>query len=230
MIVGRWFTAYGVLFALIIVILPATLWGEGTAGPERNRRSDAGISYDILSKVQSTYRSINDLTADFVQKTYIQGFDEKVFKGRLYLKKPKLARWDYTKPVKQNIVINGDRIILYFHEQKQAIIQKASAHPDAEPAMGILSNIEKWQESFTIKSEDTTGDFFRVELTPKSMTMVKKVVVEIGKKTSHIERLTLFEKSGNKVSFSFSGIKFNNGIKDSLFDFKIPSGVEVLEY
>ncbi|MEK6537683.1 MAG: hypothetical protein AABZ46_00935, partial [Nitrospirota bacterium] len=88
-IVGRWFTAYGVLFALIIVILPATLWGEGTAGPERNRRSDAGISYDILSKVQSTYRSINDLTADFVQKTYIQGFDEKVFKGKLYLKKPK---------------------------------------------------------------------------------------------------------------------------------------------
>ncbi|MEK6538387.1 MAG: outer-membrane lipoprotein carrier protein LolA, partial [Nitrospirota bacterium] len=159
-----------------------------------------------------------------------QGFDEKVFKGKLYLKKPKLARWDYTKPVKHNIVINGDRIILYFHEQKQAIIQKASAHPDAEPAMGILSNIEKWQESFTIKSEDTTGDFFRVELTPKSMTMVKKVVVEIGKKTSHIERLTLFEKSGNKVSFSFSGIKFNNGIKDSLFDFKIPSGVEVLEY
>ncbi len=208
------------LLALLIASIPSPLWGEGKGV----------ISDDILNKVQAAYRDVNDLTADFVQKSYIQGFDEKVFKGKLYLKKPKLARWDYAKPVKQNIVINGDRIILYMTEQKQAIVQKASAHPDAEPAMGILSNIEKWQESFTIKSEDTTGDFFRVELTPKSMTMVKKVVVEIGKKTSHIERLTLFEKSGNKVSFSFSGIKFNNGIKDSLFDFKIPSGVEVLEY
>ncbi|MEK6583530.1 MAG: outer membrane lipoprotein chaperone LolA [Nitrospirota bacterium] len=212
----------GVLLVVVIAFMPYSLWG-GEKGEE-------GTSDDILIRVQATYRDVNDLTADFVQKTYIQGFDEKVFKGKLYLKKPRMARWDYTKPVKQNIVINGDRIILYMTEQKQAIIQKASAHPDAEPAMGILSNIEKWQESFTIKSEDTTGDFFRVELTPKSMTMVKKVVVEIGKKTSHIERLTLFEKSGNKVSFSFSGIKFNNGIKDSLFDFKIPRGVEVLEY
>lgn len=214
----------------MIASIPSPLWGEGKAGPERNRRSEGGISDDILTKVQATYRDVNDLTADFVQKSYIEGFDEKVFKGKLYLKKPKLARWDYTKPVKQNIVMNGDRIILYFHEQKQAIIQKASAHPDAEPAMGLLSNIEKWQESFTIKTEDTLGDFYKVELTPKTMMTVKKVVVEIGKKTSHIERLTLFEKSGNKVSFSFSGIKFNNGIKDSLFDFKIPRGVEVLEY
>ena len=210
----------GVLMALMIAFIPSPLWGEGKGGP----------STDILKRVQATYRDVNDFTADFVQQSYIQGFDAKNFKGKLSLKKPGLARWDYTKPVKQNIIINGETITLYFHEQKQAIIQKVSDHPDAEPAMGLLSNIEKWEESFSVKGEDPSVDSFRLKLTPRTMTMVKEVIVEIDKETSYIIKLTLIENSGNKVSFSFSGIKFNSGIKDSLFDFRIPKGTEVLKY
>ncbi len=212
----------GVLLVLVIAFIPSPLWGEG--------KGEGGPSAEILKRVQATYRDVNDLTADFVQQSHIQGFDARNFKGKLYLKKPRLVRWDYTKPVKQNITIKGDTIILYFHEQKQAIIQKASAHPDAEPAMGLLSNIEKWEESFSVKGEDPPGDFFRLKLTPRTMTMVKEVIVEIEKETSYIKKMILFENSGNRVSFSFSGIKFNRGIKDSLFDFKIPGGTEVLKY
>src|SRR4030067_2492719 len=213
----------GVLLALMIAIIPSPLWGEG-------KGEGGGPSTDLLKRVQSTYRDVNDLTAVFVQQSYIEGFDAKSCKGKLYLKKPGMVRWDYTRPVKQNIVINGDKIILYFHEQKRAFIQKASAHPDAEPAMGLLSNIEKWEESFSVKGDDPSDDFFRLKLTPRTMTMVKEVIVEIDKETSYIKKLTLTEDSGNKVSFSFSGTKFNSGIKNSLFDFKIPGGTEVLKY
>ncbi len=206
------------LLTLIVALIPSTLWGEGIT------------SADIMNSVKATYRDVNDFTADFIQQSFIQGFDAKNFKGKLYLKKHGLVRWDYVKPVKQNIIMNGDKIILYFHEQKQAIIQKASDHPDAEPAMGLLSNIDKWEESFSIKGEDSSGEFLRLKLTPITMTMMKEVVVEIDKKTYYIKKLTMLEKSGNKVSFSFSGMKFNSGIKDSLFDFRIPSGTEVLRY
>ena len=211
-----------ILLVLVIVLIPSFLWGEG--------RGEGGPSADILKRVQSTYRDVNDFTADFVQQSHIQGFDAKNFNGKLYLKKPGLARWDYIKPVKQSIIINGETITLYFHEQKQAIIQKVSDHPDAEPAMGLLSNIEKWEDSFSVKGEEPSADFFRLKLTPKTMTMVKEVIVEIDKETSYIKKLSLIENSGNKVSFSFSGIKFNSGIKDSLFDFRIPKGTEVLKY
>ncbi len=212
----------GVLLVIILALIPSNIRGEANIEGEK--------SADILTRVQATYRDVNDLTADFVQQSYIEGFDAKSFKGKLFLKKPGMVRWDYTRPVKQNIVINGDKIILYFHEQKQAIIQKASAHPDAEPAMGLLSNIEKWEESFSVKGEDPSGDFFRLKLTPKTMTMVKEVIVEVDKETYYIKKLILFENSGNRVSFSFSGITFNSGIKGSLFDFKIPGGTEVLKY
>ena len=212
----------GIFLVTLVAMVPSQLWGEG--------RGEGATTADILKKVQATYRDVNDFTADFVQQSYIQGFDAKNFKGKLYLKKPGLVRWDYIKPVKQNIIINGDTITLYFHEQKQAIIQKVSDHPDAEPAMGLLSNIEKWEDNFSVKSAEHSSDFFRLKLTPKTMTMVKEVIVEIDKETSYIKKLSLIENSGNKVSFSFSGIKFNSGIKDSLFDFRIPKGTEVLKY
>jgi outer membrane lipoprotein carrier protein len=115
-------------------------------------------------------------------------------------------------------------------EQRQAIVQAISDHPDAEPAMGLLSNIEKWEDMFSIKGEDETAEGFRMELSPKTMQLVEKVLVDIDKETFYIKGMTLFEKSGNKVSFNFSKIKINNGLKDSLFDFKIPKGTEMLEY
>ncbi len=190
----------------------------------------AATTEEVMGRLQSTYSSIQDFTVSFTQRSSIKGFGEKVFEGKLYIKKPKMIRWDYFKPAKQNIFINGKTAILYIPDQKQAIKQNLSNHPDAEPALGLLSNIETWQNIFIIKGEDPTGDGFRINLTPKNMLTVEKVLVEIDKETFLINKLTIFEKAGNKVSFNFSNINTNNGLKDKLFDFKIPKGIEVLEY
>ena len=60
---------------------------------------------EIMGRLQATYRDVKDITLGFTQKSSIEGFEEKVFEGRLYLKKPKRVRWDYLRPVKQNIYI-----------------------------------------------------------------------------------------------------------------------------
>ena len=191
----------------------------------------AGVStQEIMGRLQTTYRDVKDITTDFTQKSSIEGFEEKIFDGRLYLKKPNQIRWDYLRPVKQNIYITGDKVILYLPEEREAIVQTLSGHPDAEPAMGLLSNIEKWNDLFSIRGDGEEGDFFKIELRPKTMLLIEKVLVDIHKETHYISRLTLFEKSGNRVSFYFSNIKTNSGLKDSLFDFNIPKGTEILEY
>ena len=185
---------------------------------------------EIMGRLQAAYRDVKDITLDFTQKSAIEGFEEKVFEGRLYLKKTEQVRWDYLRPVKQNIYISGDKVILYLPEERQAIVQTLSGHPDAEPAMGLLTNIEKWNDLFFIRGDGEEGDFFKIELRPKTMLLIEKVLVGIHKETHYISRLTLFEKSGSRVSFYFSNIKTNSGLKDSLFDFKIPKGTEILEY
>lgn len=183
-----------------------------------------------MGRLQTTYKDVKDITLDFTQKSSIEGFEEKVFEGRLYLKQPEQVRWDYLRPVKQIIYISGDKVILYLPEERQAIVQTLSGHPDAEPAMGLLSNIGKWNDLFSIRGDGEEGDLFKVELRPKTMLLIEKVLVGIHKKTHYISTMTLFEKSGNSVSFHFSNIRTNSGLKDGLFDFKIPKGTEILEY
>lgn len=190
----------------------------------------AASTEEIMSRLQSTYSGIGDFTVSFTQRSSFKGLGEKVFEGKLYVKKPKMIRWDYLKPAKQNIFINGERAVLYIPDQKQAIKQDLSKNPDSEPALGLLSNIGTWQDIFTIKSEDPAGAGFQMILTPKNMVTVEKVLVEIDKESYLINRLTIFENGGNKVSFNFSNIKTNSGLKDKLFDFKIPKGIGVLEY
>lgn len=200
----------------------------------------AETTNEIMGRLQSTYSTINDFTISFTQRSSIKGFGEKVFEGKLFIKKPKMIRWDYSKPLKQNIYINGKTAILYIPDQKQAIKQDLSRHPDAEPALGLLTNIEKWRDTFVIKSDEALspgpspaggeGGQIRLILSPKNMATVEKVSVEIDKESYLINKLTIFEKSGNKVSFNFSNIKTNNSLKDKLFDFMIPKGVEILEY
>ena len=185
---------------------------------------------EVMSRLQSTYSNVKDVTMQFSQTSAIQGFEEKVFSGTLYVKKPELMRWDYLKPVKQSVFVGDKKMILYMPEQKQAIVQNISDHPDAEPAMGLLSNIDRWKEIFTFKAEGETPESYRIELRPKTMFFVEKVTVDINRKSSYITSLILFEKSGSKVSFVFSGIETNKGLKDSLFNFKAPKGTEVLEY
>ena len=207
------------LFLLLCLVMALPSIGHSNVSTE-----------EVMDKLQSRYHDVNDITIDFTQKSSVEGFGEKVFEGKLYIKKPKMMRWDYLKPVKQNIFITGEKVLLYMPGQRQAIVQNVSDHTDAEPAMGLLSNIEKWVDMFSIKGEDETGDSFRVELRPKTMLLVEKVLVDINKETFNISSMTLFEKSGNKVSFSFSKTKINSGLEDSLFDFKIPKGTEMLEY
>jgi len=208
----------GILVSLLLLIT-FPYEGHSKAGPD-----------EVITRLKSTYSDIKDLTADFTQKSIIIGFGEKVYKGRMYLKKPKMVRWDYSNPAKQNIFIKDEKVILYMPEEKQAIVQNLTNHPDAEPAMGLLSNIETWEEQFTVTGGDVIGNVINLTLLPKSMLLFDKALVEVDKETFYISKLTLFEKSGNMVSFNFSGIKTNSSLRDKLFDFRIPKGVEVLEY
>jgi len=185
---------------------------------------------EIVDRLRSTYKDVSDMTADFTQRSSIEGFDEKVFSGRLYLKKPGMVRWDYLKPEKQNIFIKGEKAILYLPRQRQAIVQNLSENPEAEPALGLLSDIERWRELFHIKVEEGKTDPIRLELRPKKMPHIERVLVDLQKETFYIQGLTLFEKGGNRVSFVFSNIRPNRDLKEGFFDFKIPGGIEVLEY
>lgn len=185
----------------------------------------------VLESLEEKYNLIEDMTAKFEQVSTIGGFGEKRFKGVLYIKKPGMARWDYKKPEKQYAYIKDKRVILYLPYEKQVIIRRDSSRgSEIGSAISLLSDIGKWKEMFDVTDMENSDGLLKITLSPKSGDMAEEVMVEINKKTLFIEGLTILEPDGNRVHFKFFDIKVNKGLKNDLFLFSPPEGVEVLEY
>jgi outer membrane lipoprotein-sorting protein len=66
-------------------------------------------------------------------------------------------------------------------------------------------------------------------MTPKRKTDLKELIMEVDPQNSQIRRLILDHNDGSRSEFIFSNIRTNTSLKASLFDFKVPPGVQVVE-
>ena len=64
---------------------------------------------------------------------------------------------------------------------------------------------------------------------PRRKTDLSEVIMEVDPANYQVRRLLLAHKDGSKSEFIFSNIRVNTGIKASLFQFKVPAGVEIVD-
>lgn len=193
---------------------------------------------EVVKQLQARYEKMNDMQADFSQKTKIEGFERPVTSaGKVYIKKPGRLRWDYLDPATEQIYVNQDDVKVYAPEHKQVLVGKLTQMAASKAPLELLQGAAKLDESFEI--EPTTGKDRRVggmpliTLIPKakeqeSIKNLQKIVVEVFPKTYFIRTVSLHEISGNVAVFEFSNLKPNLGLGNEVFDFKTPPDVEVV--
>ncbi|HEX4968821.1 MAG TPA: hypothetical protein VFV44_09890, partial [Nitrospiraceae bacterium] len=102
----------------------------------------------------------------------------------------------------------------------------------------LLLGAAKLEESFDIEPTPGkgrgVGGIRLLTLLPKSREgeagrSLQRIVLEVFPKTYFIRTLSLHEVSGNVSNFEFSSLQPNIGLVDSLFDLKLPPGVEVVK-
>ncbi|MBI5441617.1 MAG: outer membrane lipoprotein carrier protein LolA, partial [Deltaproteobacteria bacterium] len=68
------------------------------------------------------------------------------------------------------------------------------------------------------------------ELTPKETgSDLSRVVLEVSPKTKEVRAVTTEDPLGNRTRIEFKDLRWNTGVRDDLFAFKPPKGVEVME-
>src|SRR5262249_44911957 len=68
-----------------------------------------------------------------------------------------------------------------------------------------------------------------VRMYPKRKTDLKEIVMEVDPANYQVRRLLLTHADDQRMQFIFSNIRVNTGLQASMFDFKTPSGVRVVE-
>jgi len=207
---------------------------------------------DVVAALEKGYASLQDVQADFVQKTVIAGINrEQRGSGELFLKKPSSAaamfRFNYSKP-NQQIVSNGKQVWFYLPENRQVMVSPVADMFKGGNSIALnyltgLGHVSRdFTASFAREPQDKNGNY-QLELLPKSPSAVlsKLQLTVSGAAVEHFMRnnsvqdifpviaSVIHDAGGNQTRIDYSRVRVNKGLANSRFSFKVPPGVEVIK-
>lgn len=185
-----------------------------------------------LDAIQKQYESVHTITARFVQKSYVKTMNQTLeARGRVQIKKPGKMKWVYNAPEPQVLVSNEKILWLYIPDEGQVTkVPVESIYSSNTPAL-FLAGKGKLTDSFNVMKVSTEKSRITVVLIPKKEdNSVDRLALVANSKSYQIVGSTVYDKLGNKTEINFSDILVNVKIPESTFRFKVPEGVELLDY
>ncbi len=186
-------------------------------------------SEELALKVEEKYRSIKDLSMDFVKTLKSDIFEtQKKTEGKMYLKNPDKFRIETEDEI---LVTDGEFLWSYSEENEQVIKSRLDRSKNIFRPNQYLSNFrEEYKPKLTGEEKIDKAKCYKLTLTPKKEGLfITKMTIWIDKKSLLAKRLEYRDLNDNQITLGFDRIKINKGIKDSKFVFKTPDGVEELD-
>lgn len=191
-----------------------------------------GSPAELAGRIQQRYDTIRDFEADFTQ-TYQGGLlrTKTTEAGTVAIKRPGRMRWVYTKPERKEFVSNGRQIFSYIPSDKQVMVSPMPAEAQTTPAL-FLSGRGNLVKDFTATFTEVPGaaqSSLGLKLVPrKEDPEVEWLMIAVDARTLQIRQLVALDRQGGQSTFSFSNMKENRNLSDTIFDFKVPPGVDVI--
>jgi outer membrane lipoprotein carrier protein len=187
---------------------------------------------DITEALQQNYKNMNDYRAHFKQEAKIQGYPRsQKSEGEMFYKKPGKMRWNYDKPERQEMVTDAITLWLYTPSLNQVMKSAFSLARQSKLASAFLSGMGNLEKDFNVSLEnvDEIKKEYRIKLLPKDASdMIESLFLTLDSKSFNIKKSELKDIYGNVTLVMFSELTINTGLKDSLFNFIAPEGVEIV--
>jgi outer membrane lipoprotein carrier protein len=188
----------------------------------------------LIDGLQKKYSRMKGLAADFTQ--IYRGPDGRTLResGRLTLKRPGKARWDYSSPEKKLFVSDGKNI--FFHVEGERHATRAPVRQSVDPQIPFLfllgrGNLRRdFSKIETVSSERpvSAGNVILRLFPRKAPDSFKQLLVEVSPYSYEVRRLVIFEQSGARIDFLLDNMRENNLAPDAWFSFTPPPGVSVV--
>lgn len=209
-------------------ILVALLATPATAPPE--------IDIQVLvERLEAHYAALDSFEVEFTQR-----YERKILRraveesGRVLVKKPGRMRWEYQSPEEKLFVTDGSRSYFYLPLEKQVMV---SHHPQGAMGMEegspfeLLTGRSRMTDSFAFFTSDTPptrgGEMLHLIPTRRHEAF-EDVEIELAPETGELLRVILLDAQRNRTEFIFENMRTDVDLPESLFQFTIPSDVEVV--
>ena len=182
----------------------------------------------LARRVEEHHRRTRDLVARFTQ-TYRSGLlgRESVERGRVSLKRPGLMRWEYEQPERKTFVSDGHRFFFYVPADRQVIVKETR---DERSLPSQLLSGGEILASFEVSLEpEASGGLSRLRLVPREDDAEVAEAVLVLDAEARIRAIEIKDAQGSRSRFDFAEVRENVDLKDSVFEFVMPKGVEVIQ-
>ena len=222
-----------VLILCILSTLALTAMSlAGTVVEQKDQAGALKLSVDqILDEVEKVYTAAG-FSADFIQVSTIKAMEiTDSAAGKLSVKYPGKMRWVYQTPEEQIIVSDGEHLWIYRPQDNQVLRGQAATFFGDGKGAGFLSDIRKIRDDFSITLEDIRfGEFYSLVLVPRQKTWdLVRINLLVSKQDYHITQVYTYNAYEDVTRIEFSNLVFNGAMEPSLFEFKIPDNVDILE-
>lgn len=199
----------------------------------------AGLSWaGGLDNLESFVKNVKTGRADFTQVVTSparegQSPRVKTSSGTFEFSRPSRFRFAYRKPFEQTIVADGQTLWLFDVDLNQVTARKQAQTLGSTPAALIAAapNLQALQADFTLADAPDVGDMQWVSATPKSKDGQLQTV-RVGflgsDKTASLAALEIVDSFGQRSVLTFSKFEVNPRLSADAFDFKPPTGADLI--
>jgi len=192
--------------------------GMGTSDPEAKK---------ILDAVSAQFKTYKSVQSNFTLK--IENASNKVLgnkTGTVYMKGTKYR----IKVAGQDIFSDGTNVWTVDPTAKEITLTKLDPSNNTITPQKLFTDF--YNKDFLYKLNAEVKGIQEVELTPIDKSkLFHKVLVFINKATKSITSTKIFEKAGNRYTYTVSGMATNTNIADAMFIFnqKNYPGMELVD-
>ncbi len=174
---------------------------------------------ELMKNIQSKFKSINDLSAQFAQS--ING---KInLKGKVFYKKEDNLRFELDNAL---IISDGETSWNYNKKQDKVIITNYES--EGGKILSIRQLIFDYPEDCELKTFDAEGKN-HLELIPKNDTFSFNSIKIFTDSENLITKILVDDPAAGNIQIDLSKIELNNNLPDSYFHFSPPEGSQVLD-
>lgn len=181
---------------------------------------DFSTLLNAVRTMQSNFtQTVFDNRGKAIQKSY----------GRMAMERPGKFRWEIVKPIPQVIIANESRLWIYDPDLEQVTIRVLHQATGETPALLLSHENTSIESDFSVKELPKKADGWRwFALTPKKADNVF-ASVQMGFQKEQIREMRLDDHLGHTTTIQFENIKTNSKLAPSLFVFKPPANVDVID-
>jgi outer membrane lipoprotein carrier protein len=192
-----------------------------------------GAAAALAQRVQRFYSQTRDFSAPFTQRyTYTALGRVEVSEGTVQVKKPNFMRWDYEKPEKRTMFLEGRSLWIWRPDDQEAQHKKDFGGEQLSSAFTFLWGKGDLLKEFSPRAVPTPeglpkGD--ALELSPrKPVPGIEKLLFVVGK-DGQVLASVVTNPQGDINQMVFGAANVDQGLPDSLFHFAPPKGAYVQE-